>query len=101
VSGELTISLNEQITPVRLDVCGEIDLATAQQFCMAVAEVTARHPRLIVDLTEVDFLASAGIHALFRYRDQLTAVVVREGSVIARALALSGFSRLVSLHRTP
>jgi anti-anti-sigma regulatory factor len=56
---------------------------------------------LIVDLTEVDFLASAGVHALFRYRDQLAAVVVREGSVIARALALSGFSRLVSLHRTP
>jgi anti-anti-sigma factor len=95
------ISLDEEVSPVRLDVCGEIDLATAEQFCMAVAEAAARHPRLIVDLTEVDFLASAGVHALFRYRDQLAAVVVREGSVIARALALSGFSRLVSLHRTP
>lgn len=48
-----------------LTVEGTVDIRTAARLSEAVTEVMARRPaRVVIDLTAVDFLASAGLHVL-------------------------------------
>lgn len=50
---------------VVLSVCGEIDMSTASFFEKAIADVLADGPpTLVIDLTEVTLLASAGLRLL-------------------------------------
>jgi anti-sigma B factor antagonist len=93
----LTVSLRGDDQPPRLVVRGEIDVATAKDFRRAVDQASARHRRFIVDLTDVTFLGSAGIGVLYGHIDNLVAVLVAPDSTIARALAISGFPRLVAV----
>ena len=48
-----------------LTVTGEIDMHTAPQFQQALTHAATGHPRLIVDVTALAYLDSAGIAALF------------------------------------
>jgi len=53
-------------------VRGEIDLSTVDAFHARLAEITRRDPqRLVIDLTEVTFLDSAGLRAFVRARKAL------------------------------
>ena len=46
-------------------VAGELDIATAPRLCARLdATRTGRRPRLLVDLTDVDFCDSTGLRAL-------------------------------------
>jgi anti-anti-sigma factor len=78
-------------------VSGEIDLATRDEFNQAVVNALREHPRLIVDLTGAQFLASVGIRTLWLHLDRITAVLVGADSMIARALSICGFPKLVIL----
>ena len=95
----LKIECNDTTSPARLIVSGEVDLCTIDQFTTALSDVATRHSRILIDLTEVDFLACVGIEALYSYTNLMTAVLVRRGSITARALALCDFSALVAVHR--
>ncbi|MGH3818760.1 MAG: STAS domain-containing protein [Pseudonocardiaceae bacterium] len=48
-----------------LTVTGEIDMHTAPQFRQALTQAAVSHPRLIVNVTALAYLDSAGIAALF------------------------------------
>lgn len=93
----LTVSLQGDDQPPRLIARGEIDVATAKDFRRAIDQASVRHRRLIVDLTDVTFLGSAGIGVLYGHADHVAAVLVAPDSTIARALAISGFPRLVAV----
>jgi anti-anti-sigma factor len=99
VAEVLKIECNDTTSPARLIVSGEVDLCTIDQFAVALSDVAARHSRILIDLTEVDFLACVGIDVLYNYTNLMTAVLVRRGSITARALALCDFGALVAVHR--
>jgi anti-anti-sigma factor len=53
-------------------VRGEIDLATVDVFSARLADVVRQNPqRLVIDLAEVAFLDSSGLHAFVRVRKDL------------------------------
>ena len=76
---------------------GEIDLSNAERIEWVILEsVLDPDPRLVVDLTEVRYVDSAGIRALFdlsrrlsRHQRELVLVVAEE-AVIRRALEIGG-----------
>ncbi|WP_410673742.1 STAS domain-containing protein [Amycolatopsis sp. cmx-4-68] len=81
---------------VLLEVSGEVDLHSASVLEEAVTAALARTPALlVVDLTDVSFLASIGITVLLEARRVAEArtqirVVAAERGVVERTLQLTG-----------
>jgi anti-anti-sigma factor len=63
-----------------LVVRGELDELTAPVFEGALAECRAGWP-LIVDLSELEFISSAGLHAVLRERSLRLSIVAPPGNV--------------------
>ena len=88
-----------------LSVAGVVDMLTAPELEGAIAAAAKDTPQgLIVDLGEVDFLASAGMGILVAARDELPATVqfavVADGAATSRPLKLVGIADVVGLHAT-
>ena len=82
---------------------GEIDLATIPAFQAAIADALSQRPTaLIVDLSEVDFLASAGLQALVATHENVSGTagfaVVADGPATSRPIELTGLDQILSLH---
>ena len=79
---------------VVLAVEGEIDIATAPVLDAAVAEALAEKPAaLVIDLSAVTFLASAGVRILVQTAEQLSGracfAVVASGVATTRPIQLT------------
>lgn len=88
-----------------LDVSGVIDMLTAPQLESAIHTVLGKDPTgLVVDLTGVEFLASAGMGVLVAANDkkapQTGFCVVAEGPATSRPLKLVGIADIVKLYPT-
>jgi anti-sigma B factor antagonist len=86
-----------------LAVSGEIDLATIPAFEGAIADALSQRPTaLIVDLSAVDFLASAGLQALVATHEKVSGTagfaVVADGPATSRPIELTGLDQILSLH---
>ncbi|WP_099037806.1 STAS domain-containing protein [Mycobacterium neglectum] len=86
-----------------LSVTGEIDLATVPAFEAAIADALTQRPTaLIVDLSAVDFLASAGLQALVATHENVNGTarfaVVADGPATSRPIELTGLNQILSLH---
>ena len=86
-----------------LSVGGEIDLATAPALEEAIAGVLAEDPTaLIIDLSEVTFLASAGLQLLVatheRIRESADFAVVAEGPATSRPIQLTRLDTIFALY---
>ena len=86
-------------------VAGVVDMLTAPQLEEAIAAAGEESPRgVIVDLSAVDFLASAGMGILVAARDELPPsvhfAVVADGPATSRPLKLVGIADIVGLHAT-
>jgi anti-sigma B factor antagonist len=69
---ELTVSDQWENGAATVAVQGEIDFGTVGFFSARLADVTARNPtQLVIDLAEVSFLDSSGLHAFVRVRKNL------------------------------
>ncbi|CAN5192153.1 STAS domain-containing protein [soil metagenome] len=84
---------------------GDIDALTAPQLIKRILEVAAEQPAvLIVDLAEVEFLASAGITALVAGHEYVTAkinarfAVVADGPTTSRPLKLMSIDSVIDLY---
>lgn len=80
---------------------GELDAFTVSQFRQALAEI-ASQPRLIIDMSGVPFVDSAGLGALIggiRRARELggDVVVVCNRASLVRTLRTTGFDRIVTL----
>lgn len=76
---------------------GEIDLSNADRFRSALSQAAADHGRLVVDLTGVQYLDSAGVHALFAHTPGLELIV---SPLLAPVLAISGLSDVTSVRES-
>lgn len=88
-----------------VSVGGSVDMLTAPGLSEAIDGALAKKPKgLIVDLSKVEFLGSAGISVLMKARDTLGDAtpfcVVADGPATHRPLTLLGINELMSLCRT-
>jgi anti-sigma B factor antagonist len=85
-------------------VTGEIDMSNAGDLRSAITEATPTEAAgVVLDLSDVDYIDSAGIHLLYRLgevlrnRGQTLRVVVPPGSPTSDALRLAGVKRHVDV----
>ena len=85
-------------------VTGEIDLSNADDIGAAIAlEMPNRGRVLVLDLTEVEYLDSAGMGLIFRLQERLRArsqtlrLVIPATSAVQDALRLAGVSGTVEI----
>jgi anti-sigma B factor antagonist len=88
-----------------VSVSGSVDMLTAPGLAEAIESALAKKPNgLIVDLSRVEFLGSAGISVLMKTRDNYGEsaqfCVVADGPATHRPLTLLGINEMMSLCRT-
>jgi len=90
---------------VVLTVSGEVDMLSAPRLAEAIQTTLATGPAaLIVDLSKVDFLASAGMTVLVTAQAEVVPptrlVVVANGPATSRPLKLMGLDSVLPLYST-
>jgi len=90
---------------VVISVAGVLDMLTAPQLEAVVAAALPKSPSaIIIDLSEVDFLASAGMGVLVEARERAGGTmkfgVVADGPATSRPLKLVGLADMIGLHPT-
>jgi anti-sigma B factor antagonist len=89
-----------------LSVCDAVDVLSAPQLTETICGALAKAPAgLIVDLTEVNFLASVGMSILVATQEAADAMsvpfgVVAEGAATSRPIRLLGIDAIMSLYPT-
>jgi anti-sigma B factor antagonist len=84
-----------------IEVIGELDMATTPMFSNVLGAVRGNHPRVVVDLSRVDFMGSSGVAAILRAREDLADsgqdLVLRLPSrPVQRVLELTGVGELLA-----
>ncbi|MGH2891979.1 MAG: STAS domain-containing protein [Solirubrobacteraceae bacterium] len=102
---DVEFSEHDRLVVVRLT--GEIDLSNADGIEGAIAEATPNHAlTLILDVSALGYLDSAGIHLIYKLREKLRArgqslrLVIPADSPANDALRLAGVSRNVDTAET-
>jgi anti-anti-sigma factor len=88
---------------VVISVRGDVDALTAPRLTEAILGALPEPPSaVIVDLSDVDFLASAGMTALITANERTAPgvrfLVVADGSGTSRPLKLMGLDRVLALY---
>lgn len=89
-----------------LSVRDAVDMLSARQLSEAIGAALTKAPvALIVDLTDVDFLASVGMSALVDAQHQASAMSVRfgvvaDGAATSRPIKLLGLDSVLALYPT-
>jgi anti-anti-sigma factor len=85
-------------------VTGEIDTSNAGDLRTAITDATPNDALgVVLDLSDIDYIDSAGIHLLYRLGDSLRnrgqtlRVVIPPGSIASDALRLAGVTRHVDV----
>jgi anti-anti-sigma factor len=102
---DVQFSDHERVIVAR--VTGEIDLSNAESIENAIAEATPNHAlALILDVSALNYLDSAGIHLVYKLREKLRArgqtlrLVIPADSPANDALRLAGVSRNIDTAET-
>jgi anti-sigma B factor antagonist len=91
---------------VVLSVCGEVDMLTAPELSEVICDALGQSPAgVIVDLTEVEFLACIGMNVLVAAQEAADAITVRfgvvaDGVATSRPIRLLGLDATMTLYRT-
>ncbi|SDL96153.1 STAS domain-containing protein [Nonomuraea jiangxiensis] len=81
-----------------LTVAGEIDMSNTAALADAVtAALRGTAGLLVLDLTAVDYLDSAGLAVLFDHAERIEVIT---GPLLAPVLTISGLTGLVTVHNT-
>jgi anti-sigma B factor antagonist len=90
---ELSTRRGPDGTPV-VTAVGEIDMSNAAKFQDALSQAAPAGDPVVVDLTRVEYLDSAGVHALFAHAPGLRLIA---SPLLAPVLAISGLSDVTSV----
>jgi anti-anti-sigma factor len=90
---------------VVVHISGEIDMVSAPAFAQGIDDALADAARVVLDLTEVTFMSSAGITVLLtRTADaadrRIRLPIVADGAPVIRPLQLTGLDAQLDLHTT-
>jgi anti-sigma B factor antagonist len=104
----LTMEIVPGPVPV-VRVVGELDLSNAARLCRAIHAATSdsRRPRLMIDLTELEFCDSTGLRALIGAVRELeigggkAALAVTPGGSLDRLLQLTGLHEFTRIADSP
>ena len=103
--GDVQVSLEGPV--VIADLNGEIDLSNADGIEQAIVTATPNHAEtVLLDLSDVEYLDSAGIHLVYRLREALHSrgqtlkLVMGADSPAADALRLAGVMDHLEIERT-
>lgn len=106
-TGWLSVDLLMVDATAVLSVRGEVDLATAPTLREAARTLLAHGTSpVVVDLSEVPFMDSAGVHVLvemlarLQAQNRRLAIACREHAQVHRLLALVGLLDAVTVHRS-
>ena len=83
---------------------GEIDLANAADVESEIRAAIAEEKRVVIDLTDVSYLDSAGLRLLFalaRTLDDGLSVVIPEASHLNRVVSMVGLPKVVTILQEP
>jgi anti-sigma B factor antagonist len=96
----MTVSLS--LTPVRrpdgspvLEAVGEIDMSNVDAFAAALDQGITSATPLIVDLSAVEYLDSAGLTVLFARAEQIELIA---NPLLGPLLTISGLTRITQVH---
>jgi anti-sigma B factor antagonist len=85
---------------------GEVDMSNSGDLASAITSAATNEVMaVVVDLSDVDYLDSAGIHLLFRLREALSArgqrlaLVIPSASSVRDTLRLAGVTDLVEIRQ--
>ncbi|GAB4586679.1 STAS domain-containing protein [Nocardia sp. IFM 10818] len=96
------VTVHDDVTV--LTVAGEVDLATAPALDSAIDTTLGGKPAaLVIDLSEVSFLASAGMAALVAAHQRAGGTriaVVADGPATSRQLKMTSLDQVFALHPT-
>jgi anti-sigma B factor antagonist len=86
-------------------VSGDLDIATVPELAEAIQAAVRKEPAaLIVDLSQVDFLASAGMSLLIAVHEEFGPSgrfgVVADGPSTSRPLKMIGIDRVIDVYRS-
>ncbi|MFV2117110.1 STAS domain-containing protein [Streptomyces sp. Act-28] len=76
----------------QIAVAGEIDMSNSGSFAKVLDDTPGP---LVVDLTAVEYLDSAGLSVLFAHADRLELIAT---SLLAPVLTISGLADLITVH---
>ncbi len=100
----MTTSVTPHAEATVLTVTGEVDLATAPALENAIDAALAGKPAaLVIDLSAVSFLASAGMAVLVGVHKRAAGtrlVIVADGPATSRQLKMTNLDQVFSLHST-
>lgn len=99
---ELRVTVTTRGPAVVLGVTGEVDMLTAAQLEQTITTaLDGRPPILVVDLSLVEFLASAGMHVLLVTREVAGGFtrfrVVATGNATLRPLQVAGLTEYIAV----
>ncbi|MEV6345623.1 STAS domain-containing protein [Actinoplanes sp. NPDC051851] len=89
----LTTTRRADGTPV-LTATGEIDMSNAADFAAALAGALDGDTPLLVDLTAVEYIDSAGLASLFEHVERIRLLA---GPLLAPVLTISGLADLTTV----
>jgi hypothetical protein len=78
---------------------GEIDLSNIRIFTSALNDAASDDREITVDLSEVEYLYSGAINALFTYVDRIDLIIANR--YLIPALTVSGLTELATVKRNP
>lgn len=98
------VSTRREDGTIVLSVTGALDILTAGDFTEELLAAIGEAPRaVIVDMSRLDFLASAGMSALVeghRAAGATKLAVVADGPATSRPLTITGLTELIALYPT-
>lgn len=79
-------------------ITGEIDLASAEQFKTLLSDAAGRYSPLVVNLTDVEYLDSAGVAVLFDHaRRGPLEIVIGPGCLVAPVLVVARLAEVATV----
>ncbi|WP_320781309.1 STAS domain-containing protein [Streptomyces sp. CRN 30] len=76
-----------------LTAVGEIDMSNTETLVTAIETV---HGPLVIDLTGIEYLDSAGLSVLFRHSERIELIAT---ALLEPVLTVSGLAELTTVHR--
>ena len=99
----LDIQTEHQDGAILLVVTGEVDLSSVHTLRDAIEAASTRRgtgEAVVVDLTDVGFLGSAGLAVLAEYHEVLPLRLVLSEGPVRRALEISAMDRVLDVYDT-